>query len=99
PWSRSVIAKLVAKLRDQGAAVIAFDVVFSESDRTAPARVYSNWDIAPDDPLIKQLQERVTDPDTQLAEELARSNVVLGFVLTEDERQAKIQRKGGFVNY
>ncbi|MGH6894461.1 MAG: CHASE2 domain-containing protein, partial [Dongiaceae bacterium] len=42
PWPRSVIADLVAKLRAQGAAAIAFDVVFSEPDRTAPTRVYSN---------------------------------------------------------
>lgn len=55
PWPRSVIASLAAKLRAQGAAVVAFDVVFSEPDRTAPARVYTNWGIAPDDPLIKEL--------------------------------------------
>ena len=99
PWSRSMIASLVAKLRARGAAVIAFDVVFSEPDRTAPTRVYSNWDIAPDDPLIQQLQERVTDPDAKLAAELARGNVVLGLVLTEDDKPAKIKRKGGMVPY
>jgi len=99
PWPRSVIANLVAKLQAEGAAVIAFDVVFSEPDRTAPARVYSNWDLAPDDPLIKELQERVTDPDTKLAQELARANVVLGFVLTEDDHPATIKRKGGMVPY
>jgi adenylate cyclase len=99
PWPRSVIANLVAKLRAQGAAVIAFDVVFSEPDRTAPTRVYSNWDIAPDDPLIKELQERVTDPDEKLAAELARANVVLGFVLTGEDKPAEIKRKGGFATY
>src|SRR5262245_44205258 len=99
PWPRSVIAKLVAKLRAQGAAVIAFDVVFSEPDRTAPVRVYTNWDIAPDDPLVRELQERVTDPDAKLAAELARGNIVLGFVLTEDDKPAQIQRKGGMVPY
>jgi HD-GYP domain-containing protein (c-di-GMP phosphodiesterase class II)/CHASE2 domain-containing sensor protein len=33
PWSREVIARLVTRLRDMGAAVIAFDVVFPETDR------------------------------------------------------------------
>jgi len=99
PWPRSVIARLVAELRARGAAVIAFDVVFSEPDRTAPTRVYTNWDIAADDPLIKELQERVTDPDALLAAELARGNVVLGFVLTSEDKPAKIRRKGGFANY
>jgi adenylate cyclase len=99
PWPRSVIAKLVAKLQAQGAAVIAFDVVFSEPDRTAPSRVYTNWDIAPDDPLVKELQERVTDPDAKLAAALARANVVLGLVLTEEDSPATVKRKGGMVPY
>src|SRR5262245_38302602 len=78
PWPRSVIATLIKKLHDKGAAVIAFDMVFSEADRTAPSRVYNNWDIPPSDPLVKELQERVKDPDLLLAEELTLGNAVLG---------------------
>jgi adenylate cyclase len=33
PWRREVIAKLVARLRELGASVIAFDIVFAEPDR------------------------------------------------------------------
>ena len=33
PWSRDVIARLVIGLRELGARVIAFDVVFPETDR------------------------------------------------------------------
>lgn len=33
PWSREVIAKLIARLRDMGAATIALDMVFAETDR------------------------------------------------------------------
>ncbi|MGB2715956.1 MAG: CHASE2 domain-containing protein [Vicinamibacterales bacterium] len=33
PWRRDVIARLIARLRTLGAAVVAFDVVFAESDR------------------------------------------------------------------
>ena len=96
PWPRSVIATLIAKLHDKGAAVIAFDIVFSEADRTAPSRVYSNWDIAADDPLVKELQARVKDPDALLAAELTRGNAVLGLVLTSEGEPLKIKRKGGF---
>jgi adenylate cyclase len=97
PWPRSVIATLIAKLHDKGAAVIAFDMFFSEPDRTAPSRVYNDWGIAPDDPLVKELQARIKDPDARLAEELTRGNVVLGLSLTDDETQVqKIKRKGGF---
>src|SRR5512147_3176559 len=63
PWPRSVIAQLLAKLREQGAAVVAMDIVFSEPDRTAPDRVFSSWGLSPDDPLAKELAARVIDPD------------------------------------
>ena len=33
PWRRDVIARLIARLRTLGAAVVAFDVVFAEPDR------------------------------------------------------------------
>ncbi|MEJ0011226.1 MAG: adenylate/guanylate cyclase domain-containing protein [Bauldia sp.] len=36
PWSRTILADLVDKLTAQGAAVIAFDIFFSEPDRTSP---------------------------------------------------------------
>ncbi|HWA50782.1 MAG TPA: adenylate/guanylate cyclase domain-containing protein [Dongiaceae bacterium] len=96
PWPRSVIATLIKKLHDKGAAVIAFDMVFPEPDRTAPSRVYNNWDIPPSDPLVKELQARVKDPDAVLAEELTRGNAVLGLVMTSDGKPVEVKRKGGF---
>jgi adenylate cyclase len=98
PWPRSVVAQLLQKLREQGAAVIAMDIVFSEPDRTAPSRVFSGWGLAPDDTLSEELSLRVTDPDEILAEELKLGKVVLGFVLTDDVRGEPVKRKGGFAN-
>ena len=34
PWNRIIIAQLIKKLAEEGASVIAFDVVFSDPDRT-----------------------------------------------------------------
>src|SRR5437868_4863525 len=42
PWSRVTVAKVVDRLRELGAAVIAFDVLFAEPDRTAPKAVAAN---------------------------------------------------------
>lgn len=39
PWSRVVIAEMVANLFNAGAAVVAFDVVFAEPDRLSPAKL------------------------------------------------------------
>jgi adenylate cyclase len=101
PWPRSLVAQLIARLREQGAAAVAFDVVFAEPDRTAPSRVVGNWGVPSDDPLSQEIVRRVEDPDHVLAAELKNSdNVVLGIVLTQGEPPAeKVRRKGGFANY
>src|SRR5689334_5781575 len=36
PWPRSTMAGLVTNLKDMGAKVIVFDIVFSEPDRSSP---------------------------------------------------------------
>jgi adenylate cyclase len=36
PWPRGLDAEMVDKLREAGAAIVAFDIVFSEPDRTSP---------------------------------------------------------------
>lgn len=76
PWPRTQVAELVNQLRQAGAAVIAFDVLFAEPDRTSPALVLQDQGLS--DELLSQLQS-LPDHDTQLASALAASNVVLGF--------------------
>ena len=39
PWPRNIVAKLVDKLAEKGAAAIVFDVVFAEPDRSSLMRV------------------------------------------------------------
>ena len=39
PWPRTILAKLVDKLTEKGAAVIAFDAVFAEPDRSSLSRM------------------------------------------------------------
>src|SRR5215470_1411175 len=36
PWPRTIVAQLVDRLREAGAAVVAFDIDFAEPDRTSP---------------------------------------------------------------
>jgi adenylate cyclase len=37
PWRRDVVGRLISGLRSAGAAVIALDIIFAESDRNGPA--------------------------------------------------------------
>ena len=36
PWPRTLIAKLMLKLKKAGVAGVAYDIVFAEPDRTSP---------------------------------------------------------------
>ena len=80
PWARSTVADLIENLQDLDASVVALDIVFSEPDRTSPAR------------LISDLERRfgfrgsipansLPDHDARLAEAFARGQVVAGFGL------------------
>jgi adenylate cyclase len=44
PWPRSVFADLVDKMTGYGSAAIAFDILFTEADRTAPAEILPVWE-------------------------------------------------------
>src|SRR5215469_16574973 len=97
PWPRSVVAQLVDRLRDAGAAVVAFDIDFAEPDRTAPKLLL---------PLLAQngvgaeeterLLAALPDPDRQLAEAIGTMPVVTGFILTDHGEARPPLPKAGF---
>ncbi|MDM9621566.1 adenylate/guanylate cyclase domain-containing protein [Rhizobium sp. S96] len=79
PWPRDRLALLVQRLSDMGAAAIAFDVLFAESDRLSPRSIMR--DVAGVDPsLLRQLP----DNDELFADAIANRPVVLGFGLSND---------------
>ena len=83
PWPRTQIGDLIYQLFADGAAVLAFDGVFAEPDRTSPANVLEVW---PQSAEIDALRERILelpDHDQVLADVIAQTNVVLGVVLTQ----------------
>src|SRR5256885_10702858 len=46
PWRRDVVGRLISRLKDAGAAVIALDIIFAESDRYGQNS--EAWDTAAD---------------------------------------------------
>jgi adenylate cyclase len=99
PWPRSVMAELLAKLREQGAASVALDIVFAEPDRTAPSMVFSGWGLQPDDPLTQELTSQVHDPDQVFAEEIAKGKVVVGVTMTGSDSNDEVLRKAGLSKF
>ncbi|MDX6768633.1 MAG: adenylate/guanylate cyclase domain-containing protein [Elusimicrobiota bacterium] len=81
PWPRTLVATLITRLLERGAAVVAFDVVFPEDDRTSPDKVISSW---PDEGELKEVKSRLArmtafNHDARLARRLKGWPVVLGF--------------------
>ena len=79
PWPRTILARLVDKLTEQGAAVIAFDVVFAEPDRSSLSRMVRDLVAYTDPETVQKLAAAVQDNDQVLADAMAHSRVVLGF--------------------
>ncbi len=78
PWPRSILAQLVDRLTQGGAAAIGFDIVFPEPDRASPGLVAKSL---PD--LSQATRDELTQHpsnDTLFAESIKRSRVVLGIV-------------------
>lgn len=93
PWSRRTVAEMVTQASGLGAAAIGFDIVFSEPDRTAPARLVEEMrrqgiaiDIGTDLP----------DPDLQLAEVVGSNAVALGIALSNETTAPPPEPKAGF---
>jgi len=80
PWPRSLLAQLVTLLGEAGVSTIAFDMVFSEPDRTSPSQV------AEELPLDNEMRRKIAelpDHDRMLASALSKTRVVLGFALSD----------------
>jgi adenylate cyclase len=96
PWPRTLVAELVLRLTEAGAAVIAFDAVFAEPDRTSPSEIVKIW---PETEVLAELRDRIDelpDHDDVLANAIARSNVVTGFALSDAGGAIPPERKAGF---
>ena len=71
PWPRDVVARLVTRLRDAGAAAIAFDILFPEPDRVGAAAAAPRAKVS---------------TDQTLAAAIAAAPVAAGFAVTFDPR-------------
>jgi adenylate cyclase len=97
PWPRTVLADLVRKLTDNGAAAIGFDMVFPEPDRMSPANALRFWPQSDDLAGLREEVEKLPSNDQVLAEAIGQGAVVLGFIGTPQAGSVP-QSKAGFAN-
>ena len=97
PWSRSLDAELIDKLREAGAVVVALDVVFAEPDRTSPklllAQLSKHGEV--DDETAKLLSN-LPDPDERLVAALKSLPTVAGFILVDHADMPPPIAKAGY---
>jgi len=97
PWPRSLDATLVDKLRDAGAAVITFDVVFAEPDRTSPKLLLAqlNQRGGVDDETARLLAN-LPDPDEALATAMKSVPTIASFILVDHSDSPPPIQKAGY---
>jgi adenylate cyclase len=98
PWPRTVVARLVDRLAKDGAAVIAFDVVFAERDRSSLAVIAENLPEAVRNSDLRRMMEALPDNDEVLAEAIARANAVTSFAFDTKGTGGPPRREWGFAH-
>jgi adenylate cyclase len=97
PWPRTVMAELVNKLKEMGAAVIVFDIVFVEADRSSPwavAQAFKNKEGFAD---IEERFKNLPDNDALFGLAIGEAgNVVTGFSFTNERTDMTPVQKGIF---
>lgn len=95
PWPRTVIRDLVDRLREYGAAAIAFDVQFSEPDRTSLEEVVKRMPPEQAAKLLPIIDGQPTN-DQLLAAALKQAPSVLAVALAGGEGSFPSKMKAGF---
>ena len=76
PWPRTIVGDLIAAARDYGMAVVGFDVVFQEPDRTTPSRLLNTMRGA-DEQLLDKLSKMPSN-ESYMADVMRTMRTVLG---------------------
>jgi len=76
PWPRTVLADLLNRLYDMQIAAIAFDVIFSEPDRSSPGEAVKHFRNLDEDTVERLIH--LPSNDDLFAQAIGRGKVVLG---------------------
>jgi len=96
PWPRTQMTELNRRLGEVGAAVVAYDIVFSESDRTSPENMIS---VLKKNPAAKGEFYNIAalrSHDKIFAESFDYTNVVTGFFLVNKPTDSLPRSPHGF---
>lgn len=85
PWSRDIMADLIKNLKDYGAKVIAFDMVFAEEDRTSPQNIAKKLPETTEYQDARDVLNNLSDNDVIFSDQIAENgNVVTAFISAKE---------------
>lgn len=94
PWPRTTMAEMVRRLKKYGAKVVAFDMVFAESDRTSPALIANNLPVDEQYNLLRDELKTLPDNDALFSDAIREvGNVVTGFTGARIEEMRRMPYK------
>ncbi len=93
PWPRTDMARLTLALGEAGAAAIAYDIVFSEIDRTSPKQLAARF--AKTDPAVASVLGTLPDNDEQFGTVIGATPTVTGYFLTGGPTAHQAMPKAG----
>lgn len=96
PWPRTDLAEMTRRLGQAGAAVVVFDIVFSEPDRTSPGAIAARYAQMGREEVLGEAFASLPSHDALLAESFAEVPVVTGFFLDPVIRGREIEPKMSF---
>ena len=82
PWPRTKVAELLDKLGAAGVAVVGFDVLFPEPDRTSPRAAVDLWALSGS---VRDQLLALPDHDQVFSASIGRTASVLGFALDQSK--------------
>jgi adenylate cyclase len=97
PWPRTVLAELTEKLAANGAAAIAFDMIFPEADRTSPANAMRFWPQSAALEILKAEVDKLPSNDQVFGQAIGQAPVVLGFIASP-QASTLPETKAGFAH-
>ena len=93
PWPRTLTAELTRRLGAAEPSVIAFDILFSEPDRTSPKAMGQLWQ-AP--ASVQEALQQLPDHDALLVDAFSDNTIVLGFALGQLLGDTELPESAGF---
>jgi|RhiMetdeSRZDD1v2_1073273.scaffolds.fasta_scaffold00899_28 adenylate cyclase len=94
PWPRTLLRDLVVNLGSKGAAVVAFDFLFIEPDRSSPKQ--TGIRIPPHQVALRPPEDSLRSNDRAFADALAENPTVLATALLDKPTSVFPSKKAGF---